>query len=58
MNEQDTLDMLKVKTIGPHFDKNAHLKEIRSNRDKVQQYAMRKFGYQPEYIKENKYKTF
>lgn len=50
--------MLKVKTLGPLFDKNAHMKEMRVNKDKVLQYAMMKFGYQPEYIKENKYKAY
>ena len=58
MNESETLDMLKVKTLGPLFNMNAHLKEIRGNLDKVQKYAVQKFGYQPDYIKENKYKTY
>lgn len=39
MDESETLDMLKVKTLAPLFDKNAHLKEIRGNLDKRQQYA-------------------
>ena len=54
MDDNDTHHMLQVKTLGPLIDKSAHLKEMRGNLDKVQQYAMVKFGYQPEYIKGNR----
>ena len=51
MDESDTYNMLQVKTLGPLIDKSAHMKEMRGNLDKVQKYAMVKFGYQPDYIK-------
>lgn len=35
MDDNDTHDMLKVKTLGPLIDKNAHMKEMRGNLDKV-----------------------
>ena len=35
MDDNDTHDMLKVKTLGPLIDKNAHMKEMRGNLDKM-----------------------
>jgi len=54
LDHQDTQDLFHVKTLGPLINKTAHLKERRGHLDKIQKYAMDKFGYQAEYIKGNR----
>lgn len=51
MPESETQDMLQVRNLSQHINRQEHMKLMRGQLEKMKKYARDKFGYQEDYIK-------
>ena len=49
--------MLCVRNLNPIFDRDEHLKTMRTQLDKMRKYAQDKFGYRANYMKQHDFST-